>query len=321
MRDGRRRPLAPAHRAAPAAPRRPCRGRVASLIGSRVGSRVGPLVGPLFGACIRHRVDRRHRRAVRLPAHAPARSHPPDPDTDRADTDRPCCRKPAERERHEKRACGRSADAGDDGRGGAKHGSPSGRRWRAPGRRGTCQYTERPPPLPPEGRPYLTAKPLDCIEVQTAEPCDYTVIWLHGLGASGHDFEPVVPALEPAVASRRQVRVPARSRAPHHGQRGRRHARLVRHRLHRFRGARPRCRRHSRVRGGRRGAHRTGRGARGARFARHPRGVLAGRGHRAVRGLRRPAPRRGHPGAFHLPAAPGRGACPASTRRADGCRC
>lgn len=41
----------------------------------------------------------------------------------------------------------------------------------------------------------MTAKLLDCIEVQTAEPCQYTVIWLHGLGASGHDFEPVVPSL------------------------------------------------------------------------------------------------------------------------------
>jgi len=42
----------------------------------------------------------------------------------------------------------------------------------------------------------MTSRPLDCIEVQTAVPCEHAVIWLHGLGASGHDFEPIVPALE-----------------------------------------------------------------------------------------------------------------------------
>ena len=41
----------------------------------------------------------------------------------------------------------------------------------------------------------MTRKLLDCIEVTTAEQCDYSVIWLHGLGASGHDFEPIVPEL------------------------------------------------------------------------------------------------------------------------------
>ena len=41
----------------------------------------------------------------------------------------------------------------------------------------------------------MTRKLLDCIEIATAEQCDYSVIWLHGLGASGHDFEPIVPEL------------------------------------------------------------------------------------------------------------------------------
>jgi len=41
----------------------------------------------------------------------------------------------------------------------------------------------------------MTRKLLDCIEIETAEQCDYSVIWLHGLGASGHDFEPIVPEL------------------------------------------------------------------------------------------------------------------------------
>ncbi len=36
---------------------------------------------------------------------------------------------------------------------------------------------------------------LPAIELQTAPQPGYTVIWLHGLGADGHDFAPIVPAL------------------------------------------------------------------------------------------------------------------------------
>ena len=36
---------------------------------------------------------------------------------------------------------------------------------------------------------------LDYIELETAPNPTAAVIWLHGLGASGHDFEPVVPEL------------------------------------------------------------------------------------------------------------------------------
>lgn len=36
---------------------------------------------------------------------------------------------------------------------------------------------------------------LDYIQLDTGENPDAAVIWLHGLGASGHDFEPVVPEL------------------------------------------------------------------------------------------------------------------------------
>lgn len=39
------------------------------------------------------------------------------------------------------------------------------------------------------------AKRLEAIEVDTAPRPDAAVIWLHGLGADGHDFEPVVPEL------------------------------------------------------------------------------------------------------------------------------
>lgn len=37
-------------------------------------------------------------------------------------------------------------------------------------------------------------KLLDCIEVGTTAS-DKCIIWLHGLGANGHDFEPIVPEL------------------------------------------------------------------------------------------------------------------------------
>jgi phospholipase/carboxylesterase len=36
---------------------------------------------------------------------------------------------------------------------------------------------------------------LETIEVETAPKPDSAVIWLHGLGADGHDFEPIVPEL------------------------------------------------------------------------------------------------------------------------------
>ena len=37
--------------------------------------------------------------------------------------------------------------------------------------------------------------PLELIEVETGPTPSGTVIWLHGLGADGHDFEPIVPQL------------------------------------------------------------------------------------------------------------------------------
>jgi len=36
---------------------------------------------------------------------------------------------------------------------------------------------------------------LEFLEVTTADHPEYSVIWLHGLGADGHDFEPIVPYL------------------------------------------------------------------------------------------------------------------------------
>lgn len=39
-------------------------------------------------------------------------------------------------------------------------------------------------------------KPLPGVEIEPTSPANAAVIWLHGLGANGHDFEPVVPELK-----------------------------------------------------------------------------------------------------------------------------
>ncbi|MDT3678190.1 MAG: alpha/beta hydrolase-fold protein [Burkholderiaceae bacterium] len=44
----------------------------------------------------------------------------------------------------------------------------------------------------------------DAVEIQTGERPDAAVIWLHGLGADAHDFEPIVPELR--LPSRLSVR-------------------------------------------------------------------------------------------------------------------
>lgn len=45
---------------------------------------------------------------------------------------------------------------------------------------------------------------LETIELQTHETCAWSVIWMHGLGADGSDFVPVVPelGLDPSVGIR-----------------------------------------------------------------------------------------------------------------------
>src|SRR5690554_2741472 len=37
---------------------------------------------------------------------------------------------------------------------------------------------------------------LDCVEVQTGPNPERAVIWMHGLGADGHDFQPIVAELD-----------------------------------------------------------------------------------------------------------------------------
>lgn len=47
---------------------------------------------------------------------------------------------------------------------------------------------------------------LPCVEIETGSRPDAAVIWLHGLGADGHDFEPIVPELNlPSSAAIRFV--------------------------------------------------------------------------------------------------------------------
>jgi phospholipase/carboxylesterase len=47
---------------------------------------------------------------------------------------------------------------------------------------------------------------LECVELETAAHCTTSVIWLHGLGADGHDFEPIVQELRlPSTAGTRFV--------------------------------------------------------------------------------------------------------------------
>jgi phospholipase/carboxylesterase len=45
----------------------------------------------------------------------------------------------------------------------------------------------------------------DAVEIQTGERPTAALIWLHGLGADGHDFEPVVPELARGVGALRVV--------------------------------------------------------------------------------------------------------------------
>ncbi len=45
---------------------------------------------------------------------------------------------------------------------------------------------------------------MESLEVQTAPKPDAAVVWLHGLGADGHDFEPIVPEL--GLPASKQIR-------------------------------------------------------------------------------------------------------------------
>ena len=46
-----------------------------------------------------------------------------------------------------------------------------------------------------ERKPLRMTTVLDAVEIETGPAPEASVIWLHGLGADGHDFEPVIPEL------------------------------------------------------------------------------------------------------------------------------
>ena len=48
-------------------------------------------------------------------------------------------------------------------------------------------------------------KGLETVTVETGPQPAYTIIWMHGLGADGHDFEPLVPELQPGLPALRFV--------------------------------------------------------------------------------------------------------------------
>ena len=73
----------------------------------------------------------------------------------------------------------------------------------------------------------MTEPLLETVEIATGDPAELAVIWLHGLGADGHDFEPIVPEL--GLRVRRALRVPARADPARHDQQRHADARLVRH--------------------------------------------------------------------------------------------
>ena len=52
------------------------------------------------------------------------------------------------------------------------------------------------PPRPLTRETAMTTLLLDCVETETGPAPTRAVIWLHGLGADGHDFEPIVPELD-----------------------------------------------------------------------------------------------------------------------------
>ena len=52
------------------------------------------------------------------------------------------------------------------------------------------------------GGQVVSERLLETVEIETAPSPELAVIWLHGLGADGHDFEPIVPELGLEVPTR-----------------------------------------------------------------------------------------------------------------------
>ena len=127
----------------------------------------------------------------------------------------------------------------------------------------------------------MTAELLPCVEQETGPRPTAAVIWLHGLGADGNDFVPIVGEMRlPASLPIRFV-FPHAPGAAGHAQQRVPDAGLVRpvgggHHQSR------RCRRSAGVAGARRGARRAGKGAWHRSAADRHRRILARRRHRAA---------------------------------------
>ena len=128
---------------------------------------------------------------------------------------------------------------------------------------------------------------LECIEHETGSEPSHSIIWLHGLGADGNDFVPIVPELVAASWPALRFVFPNAPVQAGHDQRRHAHARLVRHQGpgHRRQAG---CRGHSCLRTPGRGPDRARERARRSDRT-HPAGrLLAGWRHCAAY---RPAPR------------------------------
>ncbi len=124
---------------------------------------------------------------------------------------------------------------------------------------------------------------LSHIELATGADPQGTVIWMHGLGADGWDFVPIVRELDLPEDLAAALHLPERARAPGHDQQRLRHAGVVRHRDGGHRAAARRGG-HPPVAGAGRGAARAREVARHRGGPHRARGVLAGRGDRAAHG-------------------------------------
>ncbi len=71
---------------------------------------------------------------------------------------------------------------------------------------------------------------LPTVETETAAHPTHSVIWLHGLGADGNDFAPIVPELVIACVAGIALRVSACAGAAGDDQQWHADAGLVRHR-------------------------------------------------------------------------------------------
>lgn len=60
----------------------------------------------------------------------------------------------------------------------------------------------------------MSGSTLETVELETAPKPSASVIWLHGLGASGHDFEPFVPELNLPASLRLRFVFPHAPRQP-----------------------------------------------------------------------------------------------------------